>query len=80
MPRVTTGITVSIAMATMGIITVTGLSSMLQAHLGFVLTLLLRRDGGYYYRNPNGSTYYDNGKGYSQYTPPGGKSSSKSSK
>ena len=29
----------------------------------------LYRDGGYYYKNANGSTYYDNGKGYSKYTP-----------
>ena len=33
------------------------------------------RDGSYYYANPNGSTYYNDGKGEAKYTPPsdGGK-------
>lgn len=26
--------------------------------------------GSYYYKNPNGSTYYNSGDGYSKYTPP----------
>ncbi|CAD0017327.1 unnamed protein product, partial [Aureobasidium pullulans] len=28
-------------------------------------------DGSYYYSNPNGSTYYNSGSGYSNYTPQG---------
>ncbi|ROT43654.1 hypothetical protein SODALDRAFT_44247 [Sodiomyces alkalinus F11] len=30
------------------------------------------RNGSYYYNNPNNSTYYDSGTGYSRYTAPSG--------
>ena len=34
---------------------------------------LRRRIGSYYYSNPNGSTYHNDGNGGSNYTAPGGK-------
>lgn len=32
-----------------------------------------KRLGSYYYSNPSGSTYYNDGQGGSKYTPPSGK-------
>jgi hypothetical protein len=42
--------------------------------------LILFRDGSYYYSNPNGSTYHNNGQGGSTYTAPSGNSYSSGSK
>ncbi|KAI6769809.1 hypothetical protein HG530_004438 [Fusarium avenaceum] len=39
----------------------------------------LYRDGSYYYSNPNGSTYHNDGQGNSTYTSSGGYSYSSSS-
>ncbi|CEI64637.1 unnamed protein product [Fusarium venenatum] len=39
----------------------------------------LLRDGSYYYSNPNGSTYHNNGQGGSTYTAPSGDSYSSGS-
>lgn len=33
---------------------------------------VITRDGSYYYSNPNGSKYYNDGKGYDRYTAPNG--------
>ena len=37
------------------------------------LTCILRRDGGYYYQNPDGSRYYNSGDGYSRHTSTSGR-------
>ncbi|KAJ5099555.1 hypothetical protein N7532_006556 [Penicillium argentinense] len=37
-------------------------------------------DGSYSYSSPNRSTYYNNGKGYPNYTPPSGSSGSSDKK
>lgn len=38
--------------------------------LGSARLICLCRDGSYYYANPNGSTYYNDGAGKAVYTPP----------
>lgn len=42
-------------------------------YVNFVIeSVLADRDGSYYYKNPNGSTYFNSGKGFSKYTAPNG--------
>lgn len=73
-PRATTGAAVSTMMANTGIITLISMYMFLESKDTWYANInsLHRycRDGSYYYKNPNESTYYNNGKGGAVYNPP----------